>query len=346
MSVKIDLTDIEFTDKKLNTDGISDGLVDELYLSQPDLVMPSVDNDTFPVLHIMSVDSLNSSILLHYISRLPEIPFSAHLSVNLSGKPLRLVYSEGELVKGLDKNGIECEKLEAYQSLSDISGLEYAEIRGMMCGENFIAYDFVGENVEFDTKQELYDYLEEMGFEVPLYWVIDDLTKVTLRTELIGIVNDCEIELTADDEQEISGYSYPTNGLIFTLNDIEKNKEIGTYNGFDMSAVALHIGTDKLYTGIIQTIYWKPYKDSLKPFALVAEDIDVIDTDAYILSLDDIENFENLGIETEDDLVIEVPLYNASNLIKLDAYVGNPIYFKEQYGLIYPCYSDGMLVTK
>ena len=62
------------------------------------------------------------------------------------------------------------------------------------------------------------------------------------------------------------------------------------------------------------------------------------------MDLDNIENFENLGICTENDLVTEIPLYNAANMIKLDAYIGNKIYFKERNDKVYPCYSDGMLV--
>ena len=363
MSVKIDLTDICLKDlDELNIeckDNIMyDNLVDNLLVSQPSFSFPKKEYKEefntvickFPFTHVLSADSLNSEILLHYIDRLPEIPFSAHLSVNIVGKVVRLVYKEGTLIKVFDKDDIELNieqrALSGFLELSDIDGLDYAEIRGVISSDNFIAYDFVGEDVEFETKQELYDYLEELGFEIPLYWVIDDLTKVTLRTELSGIVNDCEIELTADDEQNISGYTYETKGLIFTLNDIDKCKEIGLFNDFDLSSIVLKFNVDKVYTGIIQAIYWKPYKEELKPFALIADDIDVIKTEPYVLNLDDIENFENLGVCTENDLVTEIPLYNASNMIKLDAYIGNKIYFKERNDNVYPCYSDGLLVSE
>ena len=132
--------------------------------------------------------------------------------------------------------------------------------------------------------------------------------------------------------------------MIFTLNDTEKCKEIGLFNDFDMSAIVLKFNIEKIYNGIIQTIYWKPDKETLKPYALIAEDVDVIKTEPYVLDLDNIENFENLGICTENDLVTEIPLYNAANMIKLDAYIGNKIYFKERNDKVYPCYSDGMLV--
>ena len=357
MSVKIDLTDICLKDlDKLNIEDkdniMDDSLVDNLFVSQSGCSFPKKSYEEeynavvrqFPFTHILSADSLNSALLLHYIDRLPEIPFSAHLSVNIVGKSVRLVYQEGKLIKVFDKNDVEQELIAEYEELSDIDGLEYAEIRGVICSDKFIAFDFVGEDVEFDTKQEVYDYLEELGFEVPLYWIVDDLTKVTLRTELSGIVSDCEIELTADEEQGISGYPYETNGLIFTLNDTEKCKEIGLFNDFDMSAIVLKFNIEKIYNGIIQTIYWKPDKETLKPYALIAEDVDVIKTEPYVLDLDNIENFENLGICTENDLVTEIPLYNAANMIKLDAYIGNKIYFKERNDKVYPCYSDGMLV--
>lgn len=354
-NVKLDLTEVCLNDNdKLNIDLQNDDLVDILMGSQPSYscLQKEYTEDynvvvkNFPVYSIIGTDSLDSEILKHYIERLPEIPFSAHVSVKIDGDFVRLIYKEGVLIKAFDKedNNVSIDNFEK-NIIDDINGLDYAEIRGIIADDNFIAYDFVGDGVEFETKQELYEYLEDLGFEVPLSWVIDDLTKVTLRVELDGIISDCETEITADETNQISGYPYATSGLVFTLNDYDKIREIGTYaNKFDISAIVLRKKAE-LKQGIVQAIYWKQGFEVLKPYALIAEDVDVVDCDSCVMNLDDVENMEDLGVYTKTNLITEVPLYDASNLIKLDAYVGNEIYFIVRNNNVYPCYADGTIVV-
>lgn len=367
-NIKIDLTDICLNDlDKLNIESLEkdniinksvyDNLVDNLLITQPSYSFSQKEYEedynvvikNYPIYSILSIDNLNSSILDNYIKRLPDVPFSAHISTKIDGEQVRLVYKEGNLIKAFNRNDNEVEVktiLNDLITLDDINGLDYAEIRGIIADNNFIAYDFVGDDVEFESKQELYDYLEELGFEVPLYWVVDDLTNVTLKTELKGIVSDCEIEITADEENNISGYPYKTSGLVFTLNDYEMSKEIGTFgNKFDLSSIVLNVFTKEVFSGVIQTILWKQDIEELKPYALIANDIDVIDVEPYIFDINKISNIEDLGVSVNNTVITEVPLYDASNMIKLDAYVGNSIYFISFNDKIVPCYADGTIVN-
>lgn len=366
-NIKLDLTELCLNDLNrvdltaLEKDNIlDDNLVDSLLEMQPSysFLKKEYNEDynsvikEFPMYHTLSINSLKDKILDNYIKRLPETDFSAHISVKIEGTIVRLVYKEGNLIKIFDRYDKELSDafiLDNFNEIDDINGLDYAEIRGIITESNFIAYDFVGDCVEFDTKSELYDYLEELGFEIPLYWVVDDLNKETLRDELRGIVSDCELELTADDNNNISGYQYVTSGLLFTLNDYEASKEMGTFdNVYDLSSLVIkdNLFKKETYKGIIQTILWKQEVDCLRPYALIAEDVDAIKSSNFVYSVSDIEELENLGVFVNDNMVIEVPLYDASNMIKLDAYVGNELNFV--FGMnnnIIPCYDDGTLVS-
>ena len=52
----------------------------------------------------------------------------------------------------------------------------------------FVAYEFIADDMHFQSKQEEYEFLEELGFETPLSWVIEDLTKETLIEELRALL--------------------------------------------------------------------------------------------------------------------------------------------------------------
>lgn len=217
----------------------------------------------------------------------------------------------------------------------------------------FVAYEFIADGVSFNTKSEEYEFLSELGFEVPLNWVIEDLPADSLIEELKSIVSDCEDEIKPDENGE-SGYEYYTDGLVFTINDLSLFRSLGDDGShYKFGNMALKVGYWKqdMYTGYIQTIMWKKGKTKLSPVAIVAEERDVVefvdgDEHPYILSQKEIDatNWKNeLGVVTAGgNRVRRVPLYEPSNMTILDAYAGNLIHF--HYGGeagVVPCFEDG-----
>lgn len=214
----------------------------------------------------------------------------------------------------------------------------------------FVAYKVVSDDIDFNTKQEEYDYLEEMGFTTPLYWIVQDLTKETLLDELPQIVADCEQEVV-QDEYGSEGYEYYTDGLVFEINDRKLFKSLGSDGRkYNYGNIALKVGfwQQDLYYGYVQTILWTDGKTKYSPVAIIADEPDMIYFEdgyekPYVTSIKEIENWKELGVVTAGgNKVRRVPLYEPNNMLILDAYIGQLVYFRYggEAGVV-PCFSDG-----
>lgn len=218
----------------------------------------------------------------------------------------------------------------------------------------FVAYEFIAEDMHFQTKQEEYEFLEELGFETPLSWVVEGLSKETLLSELPSIIEDCEAEVVPDKDANglpVGGYSYYTDGVVFTINDYSLFRSIGDDGShYKFGNMALKVGYWKqdMYSGYIQTILWTKGKTKLSPVAIVSERIDDIEFEdlgdnLYIMDKKEITNWKDLGVTTASgNRVKRIPLYEPNNMIALDAYRGNVIHFRYggEAGVV-PCFPDG-----
>lgn len=214
----------------------------------------------------------------------------------------------------------------------------------------FIAYEFIAEGMVFQTKEEEYSFLEDMGFEVPLAWLIEDISKDTFIDDLKSIVTDCENEVKPDADGN-NGYSYYTDGLVFSINNCSEFKSLGDDGShYKYGNIALKIGFWKqdMYSGYIQTILWTQGKTKLSPVAIVSEnkdDIDFVDygDHMYVMDKSEVSNYNDLGVVTSSgNRVRRVPLYEPSNMVILDAYKGNILHFRYggEAGVV-PCMEDG-----
>lgn len=215
---------------------------------------------------------------------------------------------------------------------------------------DFVAYKVVSDDITFATKQEEYEFLEELGFTTPLSWVIEGLTKETLLEDLRGIVSDCEEEVRQDEGGQ-GGYEYYTDGLVFEINDRDLFNSLGSDGKkYNYGNIALKVGfwQQDLYYGYIQTILWTDGKVKYSPVAIVADEPDVIEFEdyyekPYITDIKEVSNWNDLGVPTAGgNKVRRVPLYEPNNMLMLDAYVGELIHFRYggEAGVV-PCFSDG-----
>lgn len=213
----------------------------------------------------------------------------------------------------------------------------------------FVAYEFLADDMTFNSKAEEYEFLEELGFEVPLNWVIEDLNKETLIEDLKSIVEDCENEVKPDENGE-NGYPYYTDGLVFSINDTDFFRSLGDDGShYKFGNMALKVGYWKqdMYSGYIQTILWMKGKTKLTPVAIVADEPDIARfNDAssfYVTDQKSITNYKELGVVTASgNRVRRIPLYEPNNIVVLDAYRGNVIHFRYggEAGVV-PCFEDG-----
>lgn len=232
----------------------------------------------------------------------------------------------------------------AVSSIGKASGTE--EEWGLL---RFVAYEFLADGMTFQSKEEEYSFLEELGFEVPLYWVINDLSKESLIEDLKGIVSDCENEVKPDESG--NGYDYYTDGLVFSINDNNFFKSLGDDGGhYKFGNMALKVGywQQDMYSGYVQTILWMKGKTKITPVAIVASEPDLIEfkdygDHPYILDVKMIQNYDQLGVVTASgNKVRRIPLYEPNNLAVLDALKGNLCFFRYggEAGVV-PCFEDG-----
>lgn len=222
----------------------------------------------------------------------------------------------------------------------------------------FVAYKIIGDGFSFETKEEEYELLESLGFKTPMSWVIEDITKDNILSELPSIMSDCENAIKPDDTGN-NGYEYFTDGIVVEVNSREIFNQMGA-NGtkYYFGNVAMKVGYWKqdLYSGYVQTILWTRGKNKYSPVAIVAEEPSLVefvddDTDGKIIKdLKEItkESWKQLGVVTAGgNRVRRVPLYEPSNILLLNAYINEVIFFRYggEAGVV-PCFPDGKPLTE
>ena len=335
-----------------------------------------------PMMSIETAKSYDCPAIENFISRMPVDGTSYFASFKINGHGIRVVYKDGELVsatsrarasggKDLTRHlriilGERCEALAEY-------GL--VELRGELCLKldrlekarefnpniisafsavaslsrpyateeeikllDFLCYGMILEDFYFNERLEEYSLIEDCGFMTPQYALIESATKDELPDIMRSLVQSFE------DAYEDFGYF--CDGVVFEVNDRNMFADLGQEGNHNLGNIALKVGVWKQdkYCGFIQSILWTKGKSKLSPVAIVSANPDEAEFDWE----GNITNYDELGvISAQGNRVRRVPLYNPKNIIVLDAYVGEPIYFKygSESGVV-PCFPDGRLLSE
>lgn len=210
----------------------------------------------------------------------------------------------------------------------------------------FVAYEFLADGVGFNSKEEEYDFLhDELGFEVPLYWVNCYLTKDSFIEDLKPIMSDIETEVK-------DKYEYYTDGIVASLNDKNQFVSMGDDGShYKHGNIALKLGywEQNLLSGYVQTVLWTKGKSKLSPVAIIGTEPFMLEFSdkhlgyPYIFNQNEIQNWNSLGVISQvGNRIRRIPLYEPANIAMLDAYPGGVLYFRYggEAGVV-PCYSDG-----
>ena len=335
-----------------------------------------------PMMSIETAKSYDCAALMNFIERMPEEPTSYFASYKINGHGIRVVYKDGELVSATSRARASAGK-DLTRHMRIILGerndllADYGmvELRGELCLRldmldkarefnpsiisafsavasmsrpyateeeikllDFLCYGLIIEDFYFNERQEEFDEIERLGYKVPQCAMVENVT----RDELLEIME----SLVQSFEDSYEEFGYFCDGVVFEVNDRVLFEEFGQEGNHNLGNIALKVGVwkqDKYY-GFIQTILWTKGKTKLSPVAIVADKPDMI-------LMDDngtIVNYDELGvISAHGNKVRRVPLYNPKNIIILDAYVGEPIYFKygSESGVV-PCFPDGRLLSE
>lgn len=335
-----------------------------------------------PMMSIETAKSYDCPAIENFINRMPVEGTSYFASFKINGHGIRVVYKDGELVsatsrarasggKDLTRHlriilGERCEALAEY-------GL--VELRGELCLRldrmekarkfnpsiisafsavaslsrpyateeeikllDFLCYGMIIDGFYFNERLEEYSIIEDCGFTTPQYALIESAT----REELPDIMR----SLVQSFEDAYEDFGYFCDGVVFEVNDRNLFADLGQEGNHNLGNIALKVGVWKQdkYCGFIQSILWTKGKSKLSPVAIVSANPDEAEFDWE----GNITNYDKLGvISAQGNRVRRVPLYNPKNIIVLDAYVGEPIYFKygSESGVV-PCFPDGRLLSE
>jgi len=201
---------------------------------------------------------------------------------------------------------------------------------------SFLCYGFIVDGFSFDTKEDEYLAIQEAGFDTPEFMLIEELAQEDLESTVHDIVS------TFEEAYEEFGYF--CDGVVLELNDRNEFLSQGTEKKHNLGNIALKVGVweQSQYCGIVNKIIWTKGKNKLSPVAIVSDELGdlVEDEDGKPLNLNEI------GVLTaQGNRVKRVPLYEPKNIMILDAYVGEPLYFRYggEAGVV-PCFPDGRLL--
>lgn len=211
---------------------------------------------------------------------------------------------------------------------------------------NFIAYRCYIDGVAFDTRTDLFEYLQNLGFNIPIYTTFNITREQMQDNYAEHVVNTME-ELIFDEEQP---YDYYTDGVVLEINNTDEFKALGASYKYDLGNIALKIGSwqQSGYSGIIQMIRWTQGKSKLSPVAIIAEEPDAIEFEydgetykGYEELADNVDinevgdvfnlvtNYSELGIATMNGAKVKrIPLYEPANMFILNANIGSCLHFK------------------
>ena len=357
------------------------GILSEIWEEDGDIVDYTELLNKNPMMSIETAKSLDCKAIIDFMNRMPdETGYFASYKIN--GHGIRVVYQNGNLVSatsrarssaGRDLTGHLKVILGEYQeSLADY---DMVELRGELCLPinrlsearefnpviksafsavsslikpsataeevsllDFLCYGFIMDGCEFDTREEEFQFISKLGFKVPENMLIESEYKSEFFSMVEAIIQGFE------DSYEDFGYF--CDGVVLEVNDRKLFNELGSSGNHNNGNIALKVGLWEQcsYSGYVQKILWTRGKSKLSPVAIVADSPDMLIEDED----GDIVNMEELGVLTaQGNKVRRVPLYEPKNLLILDAYPGDVVYFRYggEAGVV-PCFPDGRLLKE
>lgn len=335
-----------------------------------------------PMMSIETAKSYDCKAINDFINRMPEEETSYFASYKINGHGIRIVYNEGDLVSATSRarasagrDITEHMKIILGDHNDSMEGMGMIEIRGELCLPinmleaarsfnptiksafsavsslirpsstpeelqllRFLAYGFIKDDFMFQDREDEFYQLEQCGFETPSYVLIESATRSELKDTIMET-----IEAFEDSYEE---FGYFCDGVVFECSNRELFNELGTNGNHNNGNIALKVGLWEQtgYCGYIQSIIWTRGKSKVSPVAIIADNPDLAVFDAN----GNITNYEDLGVLTsQGNKVRRVPLYEPKNILILDAYPGEIIYFRYggEAGVV-PSFPDGRLLKE
>lgn len=335
-----------------------------------------------PMCSIETAKSYDCKELLSWIESMPEESESYFASFKINGHGIRVVYENGYLVSATSRARASAgrdltrqAKIMLGEYNENLADYGLVELRGEACLKldnlekarefnpaiksafsavsslikpsateeevqllDFLCYGFLSEGFSFTDREEEFQFIQEMGYQTPEFLVVESATRDTLPEVIKSVVEAFE--------EAYEDFGFYCDGVVLEINRRDLFAELGTEGNHNRGNVALKVGLWKQdqYVGYVQKIIWTKGKSKLSPVALVADEPNkaIEDFEGNVI------NYNDLGVLTaQGNTVRRVPLYEPKNILILDAYEGNLIYFRYggEAGVV-PCFSDGRLLKE
>lgn len=201
---------------------------------------------------------------------------------------------------------------------------------------SFLCYRFIVDDFAFDTREEEYVAIKDVGYETPDFLLLE----VVPQEDMLSTLKDVILVF----EENYEEFGYFCDGVVFEVNDRIEFLSLGTEKKHNLGNIALKVGVweQSQYCGVVNKIIWTKGKNKLSPVAIVSDSLGDLeeDEDGRLVNLNEIG-----VLTTQGNRVKRVPLYEPKNIMILDAYVGETLYFRYggEAGVV-PCFPDGRLL--
>lgn len=334
-----------------------------------------------PMMSIETAKSYDCDELQKFIARVP-FNTSYFASYKVNGHGIRIVYDNGYLVSatsrarssggrdltrhmkillgGYNENlvdyglvelrgelALKLDRLEEARSFNSSIKSAFSAVSSLIKpsaseGEisllSFLCYGLLVDGFAFDTKEEEYQAIQDAGFQTPEFLLVEELNQEDLADTIKDIV--------VAFEENYEEFGYFCDGVVLELNNRDEFIALGTEKKHNLGNIALKVGVweQSQYCGVINKIIWTKGKNKLSPVAIVSDELgDLIEDENGKLV-----NLSEIGVLTsQGNRVKRVPLYEPKNIMILDAYVGETLYFRYggEAGVV-PCFPDGRLLKE
>lgn len=333
-----------------------------------------------PMMSIETAKSYTCDELQRYVARVPDVA-SYFASYKINGHGIRVVYVDGQLVSATSRArssagrditrhlkvilgeynenlvdygmvelrgevALKIDRLEEARQFNPSIKSAFSAVSSLIKPSasdeeigllSFLCYGMIIKDFSYGTKEEEFMAIQEAGFEVPEFSYIEEIYKEDLTDTIKQI-----IEVFEENYEE---FGYFCDGVVLELNDKSEFLEQGIEGNHNLGNIALKVGVweQVQYCGIVNDIIWTRGKNKLSPVAIVSDEFGdlVVDENGRM-------NLDEIGVLTsQGNKVKRVPLYEPKNIMILDAYPGEPLYFRYggEAGVV-PCFPDGRLLTE
>lgn len=339
-----------------------------------------------PMMSIETAKSYDCKALTDFINRMPVETESYFASYKLNGHGIRVVYQDGVLVSATSRGRSAAKrditdhlKLILGEVNDNLEGYGMVELRGELVLPTskldearafnpeiksafsavsslirpsatpeevklleFLCYGFILDGFSFTDREEEFAQIEEAGFMTPWHMSIEEANRDNLLEA---------IQVTVQGfEENYEEFGYFCDGVVFEISDREKFNSFGIDGNHMLGNIALKVGVweQVQYVGYVNKILWTKGKSKLSPVAIVGSLPDIIPEDERDIEDIEKEYYNELGVLTaQGNKVRRVPLYEPKNILILEAYIGNPVYFRYggEAGVV-PCFPDGRLLKE